>query len=86
MNRIEIEATEWAKRFKVECPNSYEEAITLAEKVEHVVIDQRDDHSSRGDSLWAIIPECDTEFWLDALPTKKAAMAVCREMNWRVRR
>lgn len=84
MTRSEIELTEWAKRFKAECPTSYAEAIQLAEHVDRVVIEQRDDHSAKGDFLWAIIPECDTDFWLDALPTKKAAVAVCREMNWLV--
>lgn len=74
------------KAFKADCPTSYEEANKLAGKVDRVVIEQRDDHSSQGDLLWAIIPECNTDFWLDALPTKKAATAVCREMQWRARR
>lgn len=86
MTRDELEATEWAKRFKAGCKTMYEDALKLAAKVDRVVIEQRDDHSSKGDFLWAIIPDCDTEFWLDALPTKKAAVAVCREMHWRVRR
>jgi len=58
----------------------------LAEKTEWVAIDKRDDHSSKGDFVWAIIPEIDTEFWLDGTRTKKDALAVCKEMNWRVRR
>lgn len=86
MTRSEIEATEWARRFKAECPTSYEDAIKLAEVVDRVVIERRDDHSSKGDFLWAIIPECRTDFWLDALPTKQAALVVCREMKWRVHR
>lgn len=86
MTRAEIEQTVWAKRFKAECPTSYIEAIALAEKADMVVIEKRDDHSSAGDYLWAIIPEINTDFWMDALKTKKEALAVCREMRWRVRR
>lgn len=90
MCRAEIEASEWAKRFLAECPTSYKEAINLAVQLARdggrVVIEKRDDHSQKGDSLWAVIPECSSDFWLEALPTKKASLEVCREMKWRVRR
>lgn len=86
MTNHEIEQTDWAIRFKAGCPTSYREAIALAEKVEWVSIEQRDDHSSQGDYLWAIIPEINSEFWLDALESRADALAVCREMGWRVRR
>jgi hypothetical protein len=86
ISKNDIELSQWAGRFKAGCPTSYNEAITLANKVDFVVIEKRDDHSSKGDFLWAIIPECDQDFWLDALPTKKAALSVCREMQWCVRR
>lgn len=90
MNRAEIEATDWAKRFLAECPTSYNEAIILAVQLAqdggHVVVEKRDDHSSQGDFLWAVIPECGSDFWLEALPTKKASLEVCRQMKWRVRR
>ena len=90
MNRAEIEATDWARRFLAECPTSYKEAISLAVQLAqdggYVEIVRRDDHSSKDDFLWAVIPECNTDFWLEALPTRKAPLAVCREMNWRVRR
>ena len=88
MNRAEIEATDWARRFLAECPTSYKEAISLAVQLAqdggNVAVEKRDDHSSKYDSLWAVIPECNTDFWLEALPTKKASLAVCQEMNWRV--
>lgn len=91
MNRAEIESTDWAKRFLAECPTSYMDAINLAVKLAqdggHVVIEKRDDHSSQGDFLWAVIPEeYESDFWLEALPTKKASLEVCRQMKWRVRR
>ena len=90
MNRAEIEATDWAKRFLAECPTAYREAIDLAVRIvdenSFVVVEKRDDHSSAGDFLWAVIAECSDDFWLEALPSKKASLAVCREMKWRVRR
>ncbi|EKD98129.1 MAG: hypothetical protein ACD_23C00570G0004 [uncultured bacterium] len=85
INREQIESSDWAKRFQAACPTSYIEAIDLAERVLWVCVEQRDDHSSRGDYLWAVIPEIEPEFWLDALPTKRKAMAVCREMGWQIR-
>ena len=33
MNREELKATDWAKRFKDECPTSYQEAIDLAVRI-----------------------------------------------------
>lgn len=86
MTKQEIEQTNWAIRYKAECPTSYKEAIALAEKVEWVFVDERDDHSFQCDFLWAIIPELNQQFCLDALATKKEALSVCREMRWRVRR
>jgi len=84
MNREEIEETEWAQRFKRECPTEYTQAISLAERLDRVVIEKRDDHSFKGDFLWAITPEIDPEFWLDAAKTKKAALSICDAMRWEV--
>ena len=38
ITREAIEQTEWAKRFRAECPTSYKMAIALAEKVDYVAI------------------------------------------------
>ena len=90
MSREEIEATDWARRFNDECPTSYAEAINLAVRLAEdygfVIVEKRHDHSSQGDYLWAVIPECNGDFWLEALPTKQASLEVCRAMKWRVRR
>ena len=90
MTREEIETTDWARRFRDECPTSYAEAINLAVQLAEdngfVIIEKRDDHSSQSDYLWAVIPECNSDFWLEALPTKRASLEVCRAMKWRVRR
>ncbi len=87
--RTRIETTDWAKRFLAECPTSYAEAIKLAIQLEKsrdfVSVELREDPNSRGDTLWAVIPECKSDFWLEALPTRQASLAVCREMKWRVR-
>lgn len=83
---VQIEQTAWAKRFLVACPTDYRQAIALAEKVEWVTIEKRDEHSAKGDFVWAIIPEIDTEFWLDGMKTKREALAVCKEMGGRTHR
>lgn len=73
--RSEIEATDWATRFLAECPTSYREAIDLAVRIAEensfVVVEKRDDHSSKGDYLWAVIPECSNDFWMEAVPKKR---------------
>lgn len=81
---MDIENSEWAKRFHSESPFQLQEAISIAKTLKSVVIEQRDDHSAKGDYLWAIIPDCNPDFWLDATKTKKQAMAICREMGWKV--
>jgi hypothetical protein len=82
MSRTEIEATEWAKRFKVEYPSSYEEAIKLAAILDHISVQKRGDHSLQFDYFWAITSDCPPDFWLGAIPTQKEAVAVCRSLKW----
>jgi hypothetical protein len=80
-----IESSDWAQRLKVEAPWCYKDAIKLAIELEWVTLEKRDDHSAKNDFVWAIIPDCSEEFWLDGLPTKEAALEVCRQMSWPVR-
>ena len=86
MIRSELEVSAWAKRLKAECPTSYKDAIDVALSVRAVVIEKRDDYSARADFVWAIIPDDQTDFWLHALPTRKAAIDVCQNMRWTIRR
>ena len=40
-----------------------------------------------GEWQWAICASShDPGFWMDARPTKKAALALCREMGWKLLR
>jgi len=81
----QIKRSAWARRFKAACPDQYAEALLLAQNVGSVTIDLRDDHSAKGDYVWAIIPETNAEFWLDGLPTLKEAVKVCTRMAWPIK-
>lgn len=82
---LNIEQTEWARRFKAGAPFQYEEALAVAASLTWVVLDHRDDHSAKGDLVWAILPDVNPEFWLDATTTKEEAIAVCKEMGWTIK-
>lgn len=81
----QIKRSAWARRFKAACPGQYEEAIDLAQNVGAVIVEQRDDHSAKGDFTWAVIPETSPEFWLDCLATKEMALVLCARMQWPVK-
>ena len=81
----QIQRSASARRFKMACPGQYEEALALAQNVGSVSIEQRDDHGAKGDFTWAIIPEANTEFWLDGLVTKEKALALCARMRWPIK-
>ena len=85
MHMQNIEQTDWARRFKAGAPYQYEEALGIAARLNWVVLEHRDDHSAKGDYLWAILPDCNPEFWLDALSTKEEAIAVCKAMSWKIK-
>lgn len=55
MTRDEIITTDWARRFKEECPSQFEEAIAIAERAPVVDIVMTDEHSFRGDYKFVII-------------------------------
>lgn len=80
-----IEKSAWAARFKACAPFQFKEALEVAERLNWVVIEHRDDHSAKGDCLWAILPDVNPEFWLDATPTKDEAIAICEAMGWLIR-
>ena len=81
-----IDQTAWAARFKAGAPYQLKEALDIAERLNWVVIEHRDDHSAKGDLLWAILPDVNPEFWLDATPTKDEAIAICESMGWPIRK
>lgn len=81
-----IEQTPWAKNFKAKAKFDYPEALAIALELSNgsgkVSLQRRDDHSSAGDYLWAIIPDSHPDFWLEALEDKQAAIGLCRQMGW----
>ena len=88
MTRKELEKTAWAKRFKKETESHvYDEAITLAMKPELKVLVYKSDALEA--PIWAVsVQETsnnpDDNFWMDAFTLKKDALALCKEMGWRV--
>ena len=80
----QLKRSAWARRFKAACPSQYDEALVLAQNTGMVRIEQRDDHCAKGDFTWAVIPEANPEFWLDGLPTRSKAVALCARMDWPV--
>lgn len=78
----EIEQTEWAKDFAADSPVSYPTALKYAQQAGlEVFIEQSD---ATGELVWAVRVLGDPDFWMEAKPTKAQALAVCREMGWKV--
>ena len=83
MKREQIESTPWAQAFKLDSPVSYLDAIRYAlESKLEVIVDRTDEN---GEWVWAIRVFVSPEFWMDAVPTKKAATELCRAMGWRIK-
>lgn len=82
MTRAKIESTAWAKAFKAGSPVSYQEAIEYAMEDRLEVLVERTNEN--GLMLWAIRVFDEPDFWMDAKPTKKSAISLCKEMGWKV--
>ena len=77
-----LEQTSWAKEFKKEAPVSYATAIRYAlESRLEVIIEQT---TESGEPPWVIRVLDDPSFWMDAVPTKTAAVQLSREMGWKI--
>ena len=77
-----LEQTSGAKEFKKEAPVSYATAIRYAlESRLEVIIEQT---TESGEPQWVIRVLDDPSFWMDAVPTKTAAVQLSREMGWNV--
>jgi hypothetical protein len=79
-----IRATDWAKRFKRNAPSSFEEALSIAAAPRLPVILKWNEDT--GERLCSVSPIANPDFWLDAFPTAKEAIQLCREMDWRITR
>jgi hypothetical protein len=77
-----LEQTSWVKEFKKEAPVSYATAIRYAlESRLEVIIEQT---TESGEPQWVIRVLDDPSFWMDAVPTKTAAVQLSREMGWKI--
>ncbi len=85
MTLDELEGTAWAREFKADSPVSYPEALTYARCEDLRVYVRKTDEA--GEVLWVIVVVDEGgsgDFWMDAKPTKKDAIALCRRMRWKV--
>ena len=79
MTKKQLEKTTWAKKFKVDDPSDYDQAIFYALKNPLCVDIQRTDEN--GEMLWAI-QVVDSSFWMEAFPLKTQAINLCNKMGW----
>lgn len=77
-----LERTAWAAEFRDDAPVSYRTALRYAQQDSLDVLIERTDET--GESQWAIRVFDDPSFWMDAKPTKKAAVELCRTMGWKI--
>jgi hypothetical protein len=77
-----LEATPWAVEFKQDAPVSYAMALRYAQQEGLEVLIEHTDEAD--DPQWAVRVLDAPSFWMDAKPTKKAAVELCRTMGWRV--
>ena len=77
-----LEQTPWANEFKKEAPVSYATAIRYALESRLEVIIEHTTES--GEPQWVIRVLDDPSFWMDAVPTKAAAVQLSREMGWKI--
>jgi hypothetical protein len=94
MKAKSIKSSNWARRLKRSLGNgnAYEEGISIVEKLKsgeitHVFLNYNNEN---GSWVWSIQPFVIFgnlgEYWLDAAPTKKRAIEICREMGWRIKK
>lgn len=81
MTKQQIEKTSWAKEFKRECLKYYSDALQFALRTPLFVDIYKTDET--GELLW-VIQVKETTFWMDGFKTKKEAVALCKEMGWKV--
>jgi len=77
-----LERTAWAKQFKIDSPVSYKTALQYALQDRLSVFIERS--LETGEPVWAIRVFDEPAFWMEAMPTKAQATALCREMGWKI--
>jgi len=82
MTQKDLERTAWAKEFRRDAPVSYATALRYAQEERLEVFVEKTDES--GELQWVIRVLHDPAFWMDAKPTKKAAIEICRQMGWKI--
>lgn len=84
MSKSKLEKTSWAREFKKCAPVSYTDALKFALdpslRVEIVHADVRGEGMEWGITAGDHAPD----FLMEICPSKKDALALCREMGWKV--
>lgn len=79
LTREQLENTDWAKRFKEDSPVSYAKGIALALQADFEVGLHFNEEAE--DWQWCVVTD---GFWMDAFPTRDQALALCKEMGWKI--
>lgn len=87
MTMAELEKTAWAREFEKDAPVSYAEALRLASRQGGLEVDVESATTVLGEPCYAIVAaDHEPTFWMDHKPTRRDAVALCKNMGWRVRR
>ena len=84
MTRNELKKTLWGKSLLTESEGTRTLALEIASDPTLQVFLYKTDET--GEKMWAISVANDKYpcFWMDAKKTKKEALALCKEMGWKV--
>lgn len=80
--RLPIEQTEWARKFALEAPWSYDQAIRIVSSPDFAV--RVECSTETGEHLWAVIAINTDNLWMEAFTTREEAIDFCNDMNWKV--
>lgn len=79
---LPIEQTEWARKFALDFPWFYDQAIRIVSSPDFAV--RVECSTETGERLWAVIATNTDNFWMESFPTREEAIDFCNEMNWKV--
>lgn len=83
MTNEEIRLSDWALEMYIDQPDVYEYAIEMALNPWFKVLVYKS-YDLGDNPVWAIESALEPGFWMSAKDTKKEALALCKEMKWKV--
>lgn len=79
---VPIEQTGWARKFALDSPWFYDQAIRIVSSPDFAV--RVECSTETGERLWAVIATNTDNFWMESFPTRYRALDFCEKMNWKV--